>query len=194
MGTCENSRTLRQSSMPSVSGMARSVITMSGVHSCVASSAFFAENADCTVNPAASSARFSTRTICCSSSTTKIFVPFSVMLCFSRHGEAYSGAAMRLRVFDPDLAAVRLHDSLRDREPHPQATDCVLWIGRAKEALENLLSQRRWDPRTFVFHAKNDRVTVGIGRDHDGASRRRVLHGVVQHSEQHLGDQLGVGA
>src|SRR5882724_1124133 len=147
MGTREKLRTCRHNSMPFISGMARSVITTSGVHNWMASRAFFAETADCTVNPAASSARFSTRTICCSSSTTKILLPLSVITFpgFRRYSEADGGAAASAAILNPDRAAVRFYDTARDSQPHAQPAHRLLRIIRAKESLEDFFPKRRWD-------------------------------------------------
>src|SRR5207244_13606526 len=132
--------------------------TTSGVHSWMSSSAFFAESADCTVKPAASRARFSTRTICCSSSTTKILLPLSVIVfaCRGGDGEADRGAAVSTPIFYPDLATMRFYNTLRDRQSHPQSSDRFLRTIGAEEPLKDLFAQSRWDPRPLVLYSKLD--------------------------------------
>src|SRR3979411_168910 len=73
MGIPDLARSWRQSSMPSMLGMRRSVITRSGVHDFMTCKASSPSEAVRTEYPRAESVVLRTRAICASSSTTRIF-------------------------------------------------------------------------------------------------------------------------
>src|SRR6476661_63221 len=115
----------------------------------------------------------STRRICESSSTTRIFF-FSLIVWFRQ--VEYEPGAFRTGL-DPDLAAVSLDNTANDREPHTEAAGRS---ARPVEPFENGLAFFLGNSRAFVFDRETHAPIRLLGTNPDSAACGRMVSRVLQ--------------
>src|SRR5579862_129311 len=172
IGTVDQARSARQTSMPSMSGSPRSSSTTAGLSRCADARAALPVGAATTLKPRAFSAALTIRVIARSSSTSrKVSRARSAMA--HRDGEVEPGAAGRL-VLDVDVAAVGLDDGAADGEP-----DAARLAARPPaERLEELGAVAHLDPVALVRDPDLDHAAEAT-RPHLHDRPRRGVAGTV---------------